>query len=104
MWWDNQNLGLPHVDATGKRWNFRVWHEVVDQKHVARVFFWDDAKESTGVLILPDAARTDVTALRSVIQKLVSDPTLRTKHLRELRFPLERHYARFGAFPEESER
>ena len=102
MWWDDQNLELPHVDGTGKKWNFRVWHEVVDLKHVAHVFFWDDAKESTGVMLLPAGARTDVAALRSVIQKLASDPVLRTKYLRELRFPLERYYSRHGAFPEET--
>jgi hypothetical protein len=38
-----------------------------------------------------------------VIEKLVADPDLRAKHQRELRFPLERHYEEYGAFPEESE-
>jgi hypothetical protein len=92
MWWDDQNLGKPRVDRGGKKWNFRVWHEVVDRKHVARVFFWDDAKESTGVMVLPEGARTDVAALHSVIQKLASDPHLRVTHQCELRFPLEHHY------------
>ena len=100
MWWDDQNLGLPHVDATGKKWNFRVWHAVVELKHVARIFFWDDAKESTGVMILPEGARTDVAALHSVIRKLVSDPALRTTYLCELKFPLERYSN--GALPEET--
>lgn len=102
MWWDDQNLGMPHLDATGKRWNFRVWHEVVNLKHVARVFLWDDGKASTGVLVLPAGARTDVAALHSVIRKLVSDPALRTKYSRDLKFPLERYYSRYGAFPEET--
>jgi hypothetical protein len=102
MWWDDQNLGMPHIDATGKRWNFRVWHEVVNLKHVARVFYWDDAKELTGVLVLPEGSRTDVAALHSVIRKLASDSGLRAKHSRDLKFPLERHYSSYGAFPEEA--
>ena len=81
---------------------YRVWHGVVNLKHVARVFFWDDAKKTTGVLVLPEGARTDVAALHSVIRKLASDPGLRTKHFRDLKFPLERYYSSYGAFPEET--
>ena len=42
MWWDHQNLDKPHIDATGKRWNFRVWHDVAPGGHAERIFFWDD--------------------------------------------------------------
>jgi hypothetical protein len=70
-------------------------------KHVARVFFWDDAKESTGVMVLAEGARTDVAALHSVIRKRASDPALRTKYLSELKSPLERYYSN-GTLPEEA--
>jgi hypothetical protein len=103
MWWDYQNLDKPRLDSFGTRWNFRVWHDVVDLHHVARVFFWDDARVSTGVMIMSKAARTDVAALHAMIQKLASDPDLRARHERELTFPLERHYSSYGAFPEEAE-
>src|SRR5215471_13768579 len=53
MWWDHQNLNKPHIDATGKRWNFRVWHDVASGGHAERIFFWDDRKEFCGVVVLP---------------------------------------------------
>ena len=102
MWWDQQNLGQPRVDKTGARWHFAVWHDLIDRSHVARVFFWDDQRSFTGVLIIPAGGRTDVQALHDWIQKLAADPALRNQCQRALRFPLERHYSFFGAFPEQS--
>ena len=105
-WWGSQNLDKPRRDKTGKRWNFRIWHDVleIDNRavHVARVFFWDDKYELTGVRLFGPGDDTHITALRSFIEKLVASPTLRSKHRRELRFPLERHYSEFGVFPEET--
>lgn len=101
MWWDEQNLAAPRAGDDGKTWHFLVWHDVVARQHVARVFFWDERRTSTGVVLLPHSARTDVSALRSLIQKLAADSVLRARHLRELRFPLQRHYSDYGAFPEE---
>lgn len=106
MWWDDQNLNKPRRDSSGKRWNCRVWHEVArlnngNTRHVARVFFWDDAREFTGVRIFHPTDDTHVSALRDFIRKLVADPSLRVKYRRDLQFPLERHYSEYGAFPEE---
>jgi hypothetical protein len=100
MWWDGQNLDKPRMDVTGKRWNFRVWHGVIEGRHIERVFFWDDSRESCGVVLLSPSLH--VSRLRMLIQKLVADPALRKKHKRELCFPLERHYSDYPAFPEES--
>src|SRR5687768_8430307 len=104
-WWDYQNLNKPRRDKAGKRWNFRVWHDVVeiDGKgvHVARVFFWDDEHQVTGVRIFGSKDDTHITALRSFIEKLVASPKLRSTYRRELRFPLDRHYPDYGVFPEE---
>ena len=52
MWWNHQNLDKPRKDKSGKRWNFRVWHEVLNGRHVECVFFWDDEKESCGAVRL----------------------------------------------------
>jgi len=101
MWWDAQNLNKARVDRSGKQWHFSVWHDVVDLEHVARVFFWNDARDVTGVFIFPRSARTGVSAIRNVIQKLTSDPAFRLEHKRDLRFPLERHYSTYPSFPEE---
>jgi hypothetical protein len=99
MWWDHQNLDKPRRDKTGKRWNFRVWHEVNASGHHERVFFWDDKQEYCGIVLISPGIH--VSKLHRLIDRLVADPALRAKHRRELGFPLDRHYSEFGAFPEE---
>ncbi len=106
MWWDNQNLNKPRTDKSGAKWNFRVWHDVVTLQrlqHVARVFFWDEKQDSAGVVLLGPEANSHVRVLHNVIEKLLADFKFRAKHLRRLQFPLDRHYAEYGVFPEESE-
>jgi hypothetical protein len=100
MWWDHQNLNKPRRDKQGTRWNFRVWHDVVNNRHVERIFFWDDAKESCGVVMPKESIH--VSKLRQLIEKLVSDPLFRKQYEREISFPLERHYSDYGSFPEET--
>jgi|SRR5450631_4906796 hypothetical protein len=105
MWWDNQNLNRPRRDKSGKEWNFRVWHEVWTETKVLsaqRIFFWDDKKSVSGIVLLPPGSTMHVSRLHRLIDKLVSDPRLRAKYQRDLRFPLERHYSEYGAFPEET--
>ena len=102
MWWNNQNLDKTRRDSRGKNWNFRVWHEVLPSGHAERIFFWDDGKEECGVVLLRPGKSVHVSKLHQLIGKLVADPRLREQHKRELRFPLERHYSQYGAFPEES--
>jgi hypothetical protein len=107
MWWNGQNLDRPRKDKSGKRWNFRVWHEVWTEDNVVvlaeRIFFWDDKREFCGVVLLPKKVHgTHVSRLRSLIEKLVAEPGFRSQHKRDLKFPLERHYSDYGVFPEEN--
>jgi hypothetical protein len=102
MWWDRQNLHKPRRDTRGKRWHFRVWHDVVPNGHAERVFFWDDSKEECGVVLLVAGKSVHVSKLHQLIDKLVSDRNFRERHRRDLSFPLERHYSEYGAFPEEN--
>ena len=102
MWWDHQNLDKPRRDNNGVRWNVRVWHDVVENKHVARVFFWNDERAVCGVRIFGPNERTHVKVLHAFIEKLISSSDVRQKYSRDLRFPLERHYSVYGVFPEES--
>jgi hypothetical protein len=106
MWWDHQNLDKPHTDKRGKRWHFRVWHDaftVGRTVSVARVFFWDETKSITGVVLLGPDVNHQVRDVHSLIRKLVASEELRSEHLREIRFPLERFYTECGAFPEEQQ-
>lgn len=102
VWWDLQNLDKPHRDKSGKRWNFRVWHDVVNGRHVARVFFWDDERKTCGVRLFHPDDDTHVTKLHAFIKKVVASKAIRSKYLRELCFPLEQHYSEYGVFPGEA--
>ncbi len=103
MWWDHQNLDKPRRDKSGTRWNFRVWHgmwmkgEVRDMAE--RIFFWNDKKTFCGVMLICPAVH--VSHLHQLIAKLVADSKFRLQYKRELRFPLERYYSEYGAFPDE---
>jgi hypothetical protein len=101
MWWDYQNLNAVRSDKSGTKWHFRVWHDVVASRHVARVFFWEEKRRISGVVLLSGDSRSDVRYLHGLIQKRVADPKLRAKHQRQIDFPLERHYQEYGTFPEE---
>jgi hypothetical protein len=96
MWWDGQNLDSPRQLKDGRSLHFRVWHAVVDSRHIARVFFWDDDRKETGVALLQPGNRTDVAALKALIEKIAADAGLRSSYARGLRFPLERHYSEYG--------
>jgi len=91
-------------DQKGRRWNFSYWYtfEFSSDVRAQRLFFWDDShKESGVVLLLGEGATKPYSYIRNLVDKLVSDPNLRNRYLRDLRFPLERYYAEFGSFPEE---
>ena len=61
MWWNGQNLDKPRKDKTGKRWNFRVWHDSTPLGHAERIFFWDDKKEHAGVILLTAGSSVHVS-------------------------------------------
>ena len=95
MWVDQKS----RKDSDGKSWHFRIWYAL--STSAERVFFWDDQKENCGVVIFPAGSGATFSRLRQLIEKLVADAALREKHRKPLSFPLERHYADYGAFPEE---
>jgi hypothetical protein len=90
-------------DRRGKRWNFSYWHTVLSPIKAQRLFFWDDEFKECGVILFHGGSTRPYSQIRNLVDKLVADQRLRTQHRRELRFPLERHYAEFGAFPEEAQ-
>lgn len=98
MWLRHQNLDADRLDKAGTRWHFRVWHHTVNGANIERVFFWDDNRDSTGVVHVSPAIH--VRQLHDLIEKLVSDAALRQRNARELRFPIERHYSEYEPFPE----
>jgi|WetSurMetagenome_2_1015567.scaffolds.fasta_scaffold476563_2 hypothetical protein len=95
----------PRRDKKGMRWNFRVWtwHGVVTKNDILidayRIFFWNDKRSFCGVVLIFPAARFSRT--RQLIEKLVADAEFRSKYKRVLKFPIERYYSEYGAFPEE---
>lgn len=93
--WPNER---PRMDKTGKRWNFHYWNQKAQ-----RLFFWDEERTECGVVLFAPGSTRTYRQIENLIDKLVSDQSLRKQHLRELRFPLDRYYSEYGAFPEEFE-
>ena len=96
----------PRKDKNGVRWNFTYWHSVWTSarvKSAQRLFFWNDDKSECGAVILVPGATMHHSRINRLIAKLVADPQLRDRHRKDLRFPLDRHYPEYGAFPEEIE-
>jgi hypothetical protein len=82
---DHQNLNKPRTDKSGTKWNLRVWHEVFTLQRVqsvARIFFWNEKQDFTGVVLLSPEANQHVRYLHNLIEKLVANPKLRAKHQR----------------------
>ena len=76
-------------DKNGKRWNFCFWWDTwTDEKVVQaqRLFFWDDGRTDCGVVLLPPGSVIHYSRVKTLIEKLVANPTLRKQHRRELRF------------------
>jgi hypothetical protein len=94
----------PRQGKNGERWNFTYWHLVGtgnQVKSAQRLFFWNQDKTECGVVILLPGKTMRYAQIRSLIEKLVADQGLRRKYQRDIKFPLERHYIEYGAFPEE---
>lgn len=70
MWWDRQNLGESRTEKSGKKWSFRVWHDVFTLGlcvSVARVFFWDERRQLTGVVLLGPGVNHHVRDIHNLI-------------------------------------
>lgn len=92
-------------DRDGKRWHFSYWYTFAFMSDVRaqRLFFWDDRHEECGVVILQREKSQPYSTAENLVTKVVAQPVLRKHYRRELRFPLERHYAEYGCFPEETQ-
>jgi hypothetical protein len=106
MWWDSQTFDQTRTTGSGEKLTFLVWHDAFTLDRivvVARIFFWSEGKESAGVVLLGPGVNQHSRDIHNLIERLTADPHLRAKYQRTLRFPLERHYIAYGAFPEERE-
>ena len=97
-WWRGQHLDEAREDASGRRWHFRVWHGVVNDRYLQRVFFWNEDRSETGAIEMAADKTLHVSRIRQVMTKVVQQPAYRARFVRELRFPVERHYSRYAPF------
>ena len=94
----------PRKEQKGKRWNFCIWYEVWTEERVVsaqRLFFCDDKKTDCGVVLFLPGSTVHFSRIKKLIEKLVANPTVRKHYQRDLRFPLDRSYSEYGAFPDE---
>ena len=93
MIWDrNQNLTTSVAGAGGTTWHFLVGSDFPDGIHTQRIFFWDGAREVTGLLELRGDACLHVRRIKDRIKRLANDPHYRRAFLRPLKFPVERYW------------
>ena len=92
IWQRSQNLSARVVDAKGTSWYFLVGWDFADGILTQRIFFWDEAREVTGLLELRGDACLHVRRIRDRIKALANDPEYRGHFLRPLEFPVERHW------------
>jgi hypothetical protein len=76
----------------GSVWHFRVWHGSEEDGYRQRIFFWDQAKKNCGCVEFAATQTLHVSKLKQRMQKIVADSSYRSQHLRELKFPIEKHY------------
>jgi hypothetical protein len=103
-------MGIPWTpeksrkDKSGTRWNFCYWNAGPfgeKSRRGQRLFFWDDRKETSGVVLFLPGKTVRYSQISDLIGKLVAHESIRKQYQRELLFPLEEHHTLFGTFPEE---
>jgi hypothetical protein len=92
IWWRGQNLTNPVVDAGGTGSHFLVGHDHVDGIHTQRIFFWNTARDVTGLLELRGDTALHVRRVKDRIKRLANYARYRERFLRPLEFPLERYW------------
>jgi hypothetical protein len=97
-------------DRKGNRWHFHYWHSSrfvfpsPDAQHRAqRLFFWNDDKSVTGVVLYTAGKTVPYARIKNMIAKLVANENLREQYTKPLAFPVEKHYPEYPFFPEETE-
>jgi hypothetical protein len=92
MWLRGQNMEKPIRAHDGSVWHFRVWRDFIDNVYIQRIYFWDEARETTGCAEFSADQSLHVSKIKQRIRKLVTDSDYRNQFKRELRFPVEKHY------------
>jgi hypothetical protein len=93
MWWNYQNLDSARKDKDGSLWHFRIWHDHIQGIYTQRIFFWDETRRITACLELSDDQTLDTSRLKQRINKIMTNSGYRQKFLKELNFPIEKHYS-----------
>jgi hypothetical protein len=88
----DQNLNNPIIGPDGTTWHFMVGFDYIDGVHIQRIFFWDDAKRITGMLERRGSDTLHVQRLKDRIRRIAKDKAFRSRFLRDLEFPLHRHW------------
>lgn len=91
-WWRGQNLDRPIAGPDGTVWHFLVWHGFIGGVSSQRIYFWDEAKAECGLVDLVGDQTLDVHRIRGRLRRLARDSEYRSRFLRPLEFPIERHW------------
>ena len=80
------------VDAKGTAWHFLVGHDYTDGIETERIFFWDGARDVTGLLEFRGDACLNVRRIKDRMKRLANDPEYRGLFLHPLKFPVKRYW------------
>jgi hypothetical protein len=92
IWWIGQNLDQPIVGPDGTTWHFLVGHASDGGEYVQRVFFWDENRTTTGLAEWRGSQTLHVRRIKDRLRRIANDEEYRSRFLRQLRFPVERHW------------
>lgn len=89
----NRGQSLRRVEcAEGTVWHFLIGFDFTDGIMMERIFFWDEAKEITGLLELRGEACLHLRRIKDRMKRLANDSEYRRQFLRPLDFPVERYW------------
>ena len=91
-WWRGQNLDLLVIGPDGTAWNFLVWMGHFRGVCLQRIYFWDEAKATCGVLDFTDSQILHIRKLKDRIKRLAKDGEYRNRYLCPLKFPIQRNW------------
>ena len=80
-WLRGQNLERPIVGPDGTTWHFLVWYGHIGGVSLQRIYFWDEAKVTSGLLVLTDDQTIHVRRLKDRMRRLAKDPKYRGRFL-----------------------
>jgi hypothetical protein len=91
-WLRGQNLDRPVIGPDGTMWHFLLWHGQIGGIYTQRIYFWDEMRFESGFINLTDSQTLPIRRLKDRLKRIAADAAYRSRFVRPLEFPIERHW------------